>query len=665
MTSRKLYTSSVGLVAIFGWNKEMKRPTPSELDYNLKIDEHDCKNNNIDFVLKDLKVKHWCDAEKLAKRCLKNKALPLDSDSAIRMILNFFKKTNDAYQSNYALSEYAKRCRIYWSNNENKALLKRHIQDEIRSKQFDLEITRSKNEKYNLRRAAKAKKEATEANISYQSALFVHAAVQNRVLEEERRISTLSESSNETVDHDDCCENRGKKEDDNIFTSENQATSIATRIKNAAESVHKKYVDGVPLSENEICVMSLGLSSILNTDNNSEHSQKSIFSEKEWSDLSAYYKQKYQIATCSLPEDACHNVWKTAVNVVNEKGLFYGMKYIAKIQSLPKTSEKSYKYLSIYHHVLKILNNERPLIDAILGKTTIQISELDVFDIWSPIFKDLININGLLRFKKGETVNGYSTNNKRQQYPETNGIMGFRIDFRILYDRNGTEMDLAAGELAINSRCENKVIHDQSKLLREAKDITDSHHSSYLNNNFGWAIQIAGLEGSCSTVNLDRNGLYVGTPQLEIEFPKDERELHKLDNTLTVLHTLIMDLEKQARRMMCQSNAVKESASSSLSEIFNREKPSEADVNSLKHYQRPTYYTPPQKERTKSVIPKALYGKMCLKRKNTVEDTVIIGFSNRQKKKKRHNADEFGWYKDDDVWHNECSGETSESNPYE
>jgi hypothetical protein len=76
--------------------------------------------------------------------------------------------------------------------------------------------------------------------------------------------------------------------------------------------------------------------------------------------------------------------------------------------------------------------------------------------------------------KKDETANPISTQKKKAQYPNNILIIGFKINFRFLGYYCEQEIDLMAGEIAINSD-EDKIIYDYGKWLREAKDIVDHH----------------------------------------------------------------------------------------------------------------------------------------------------------------------------------------------
>lgn len=86
--------------------------------------------------------------------------------------------------------------------------------------------------------------------------------------------------------------------------------------------------------------MPLGLSSIPNISNNNQDPQKSFFKEEGWLNLFSYYKDKYKVMLNFLPSEACISVWKTTINIVCQKDLFQGMKYILRIQLLPEASCK-------------------------------------------------------------------------------------------------------------------------------------------------------------------------------------------------------------------------------------------------------------------------------------------------------------------------------------
>ncbi|CAO3703140.1 unnamed protein product [Rhizopus stolonifer] len=58
---------------------------------------------------------------------------------------------------------------------------------------------------------------------------------------------------------------------------------------------------------------------------------------------------------------------------------------------------------------------------------------------------------------------------KQLQYVNMKHIKAFKVDIRFLYDLNGNEYDVGAGEAAKEAIDEAKVLNDKSKLLREGK----------------------------------------------------------------------------------------------------------------------------------------------------------------------------------------------------
>jgi hypothetical protein len=110
--------------------------------------------------------------------------------------------------------------------------------------------------------------------------------------------------------------------------------------------------------------------------------------------------------------------------------------------------------------------------------------------------------------KQGEAVNSYTSKRKQAAYPNHEKVRGFKIDIRLLLDYEKHEIDLCAGEVAINANDIDKLIHDRSKCLREAKEIVDHHVEAGMEENaMGWTMQIAGLEACLMSVHLYREDL--------------------------------------------------------------------------------------------------------------------------------------------------------------
>lgn len=106
-------------------------------------------------------------------------------------------------------------------------------------------------------------------------------------------------------------------------------------------------------------------------------------------------------------------------------------------------------------------------------KSTKNIAELDYYcTIWSPIFLLLFPPSGNVRVKAGESINTFSTVNKKDLYHESTFVKAFKIDFRFIADLNDEEYDLGMGECA-SKPMDSKAIKDEERLTREAKDAVD------------------------------------------------------------------------------------------------------------------------------------------------------------------------------------------------
>jgi hypothetical protein len=138
------------------------------------------------------------------------------------------------------------------------------------------------------------------------------------------------------------------------------------------------------------------------------------------------------------------------------------------------------------------------------------VSEQGVYTIWFPIIKKLVDIRKVARMKQGETVDSFTTKRKQASYLSHDKMKGFKIDMRLLLDYKQTEVDLCSREVASNAKDSDKLAHDRSKCLREAKEILDHHIQTEMGEDaIGWTLQIAGLEAHIMSVHLYREGLYV------------------------------------------------------------------------------------------------------------------------------------------------------------
>ncbi|KAG0951792.1 hypothetical protein G6F57_002861 [Rhizopus arrhizus] len=101
-----------------------------------------------------------------------------------------------------------------------------------------------------------------------------------------------------------------------------------------------------------------------------------------------------------------------------------------------------------------------------------KISERDyAYQLWIPILTKLFFINDMVRIKIGETVLAGTTIAKSLLYEDSNHVVGFKVNVRILIDYKDEEFDLMCGEACHHDAKDTKSGTDVSKLIREGKEI--------------------------------------------------------------------------------------------------------------------------------------------------------------------------------------------------
>ncbi|KAI9273987.1 hypothetical protein EDC94DRAFT_115654 [Helicostylum pulchrum] len=177
--------------------------------------------------------------------------------------------------------------------------------------------------------------------------------------------------------------------------------------------------------------------------------------------------------------------------------------------------------------------------------------------------------------KKGETTNSFTSKRKQFRYSDQVRVKGFKIDVRLLLyrftsqyltilgrvhnklDYERKEIDLCSGEVAIDANDADKLTHDRSKCIREAKEMLDHHVEAGMGENaIGWTIQVAGLEARLMSVHLFKEGLYVAISQKEMKFPQSLGELKDFTDTLNSLEYLVACNESEAVELVGLFNQV-------------------------------------------------------------------------------------------------------------
>ncbi|KAI9274097.1 hypothetical protein EDC94DRAFT_644372 [Helicostylum pulchrum] len=695
--------------------KVNKKPVVVNINPEFTLSHDDCLRRKIISVLSDLKVKDWTNLVLLVDNAINHETLQVSVESVMRHILSFFSEVTRSFSENVALSKYSESCKEYWSFPNNKAELGRLIRISLHLKrEKSKEIN---NTTYNLRNKTSQQNTLAKAVKDYQSAKFAASTllgslgIQELSASSEASASTpisstpisstpisstpisSSSISSSSISSSSISSSSISSSSilspslispaflpvpgpsisqtlplvlepsnvDNIFTCENESESIGRRIKEEAVKLHDDYIKGYDMSAESKFVMDMGLSSTLDLTNKLDNYQSYLFSEKEFECLYEYFYSKYKSRKELSTPVLVSEKWNMIVDLATKKGPFITLKYISKIQSLDSTSETLYAYLEIFKHVVNIFYEDSGIIDSIINGR-LAVSEQDVYDIWFPIIKKLVLIRKITRMKKGETTSSFTSKRKQFRYSDQVRVKGFKIDVRLLLDYERKEIDLCSGEVAIDANDADKVTHDISKCIREAKEILDHHVEAGMGENaIGWTIQFAGLEARLMLVHLFKEGLYVAISQKEMTFPQSLGELKDFTDTLNSLEYLVACNESEAVELVGLFNQVTRVHSVSL----NSDNGSSNNKYRIDLLTRPTYYAPPSGKRTESVIPPGLY---TTPRLRLFTEKIIIGEKSPEvpELNRRGPEDLFGWCElTNGNWYNSVTGVTYEASPYQ
>ncbi|OBZ87050.1 hypothetical protein A0J61_04912 [Choanephora cucurbitarum] len=380
---------------------------------------------------------------------------------------------------------------------------------------------------------------------------------------------------------------------DDVFVADSDL-SVGTMIKRIACNLHEKTDTTLTCRERKI--MTSGLSSILDLSDDSFESQRSLFTDEQWTELHARYDTKFQIERYHLDTEVedCLLIVCNTLELSNDYGCV--LKFIRKTQDR-LSSSMSKLSLQIVECILNVTHTYQYLLSQPSAKN---VTELDYYcTIWSPIFLTLFANSDHVHVKAGESINASSTKNKKEVYSSSH-IKAFKIDVRFVVDMNSTEYDAAVGECAKSAE-DNKAIKDEGKLTREAKDALDmvlNRVDQDVSTNI-WIIQTCGASCSMSILNLFDNGLYIVNHKHSFSIPKTTAQFkNSISDILCNLLTMKREIEKLASHIISDRNHI-------IDISFNRESYAHK-INPKVQYMRDTYYTPPRG--TKSKIPHHLFG---------------------------------------------------------
>ncbi|GAA5798932.1 hypothetical protein HPULCUR_004340 [Helicostylum pulchrum] len=127
--------------------------------------------------------------------------------------------------------------------------------------------------------------------------------------------------------------------------------------------------------------------------------------------------------------------------------------------------------LRIYEHTLELLKTYSHLLSKKLPKNCTEADYLSL--VWNRYF-ELLFESTCVRVKRGESTADHSNDNTKELYSGEEHVISFKIDIRFLVDYNMKECDVACEKVAKHDG-EKKIIGDEGKLCREAKDIVGQY----------------------------------------------------------------------------------------------------------------------------------------------------------------------------------------------
>jgi hypothetical protein len=134
-----------------------------------------------------------------------------------------------------------------------------------------------------------------------------------------------------------------------------QRFPIKATLFNTARDLHKKYQKGIKNSPQERNVMASGLSEILDLTNN----DLELFSEQDWSRITAHFTKRYEIKTAPLSKNITKK-WEYVVAKCNQTGnIISGRKYLDKLCGSDKVSDEDYKVYNFLEISITIQESNR------------------------------------------------------------------------------------------------------------------------------------------------------------------------------------------------------------------------------------------------------------------------------------------------------------------
>jgi hypothetical protein len=378
-----------------------------------------------------------------------------------------------------------------------------------------------------------------------------------------------------------------------------QELSIGTIIKRNALDLFNKNenkLDSISIRKRKM--ISNGLSSILDLVDQSYNSQRSLFKVKEWKQLNSHFDNLFKSDGFTLNTDITDTI-TIITNILNLSGDYKAaMTYIQDMENKYETRPYELAGFRLLHVALSLMKRYNYLFDTPPKKKVLENDYLRL--VWSPILEALFPPEEEIRLIAGESINKLSTEVKKDQYSDKKSLRGFKIDTRLVLDLDGSELDLAVGELG-KTREDAKAIGDEGKLTREAKEAVDGLVRSINDSNFGFqAYMMQFTDCSCilSKMNLAGNGLYVATHYYSFDLPSCFSDFSKLK-------PIIVHLLSMKRDLMNLTDKLKPTPNNDLTTTGSLNREERMQTNEKRGWIRDSWHTPPPE--TKPELPKLFF----------------------------------------------------------
>ncbi|KAL9541889.1 hypothetical protein MBANPS3_008874 [Mucor bainieri] len=211
-----------------------------------------------------------------------------------------------------------------------------------------------------------------------------------------------------------------------------------------------------------------------------------MFSESQWSELQLLFDDKLKVDPTALSEKV-KDVIAIVAGTLGLSDDFDCCISLVNTEIQLSKSDGTIAALLVLKAVLKIMKKYPSMLIKPPSKKVTE--------------SDYLRCN-LIRIKSGESINSASNNNKNEQYVTASSIKSLKIDFRLLVDIGKDEIDVGAGECALND-ANDKAIEDEGKLMRETKDALDKFVKSVpedLSDTTCWGLQLAGSHCTLTTI---------------------------------------------------------------------------------------------------------------------------------------------------------------------